>query len=126
MGKLKRTLTVTIAPDRSDFLRASAKRAAVGVKGRAYQGEVLAFDSPATFFSKLTERRWQLVNELLGNGTVGMRELARRVGRDVRRVHDDTSILVELGLMEKDARGALHCPYDEIHIDMHMTARKVA
>ena len=36
------------------------------------------------------------------------------------------AIVVELGLMEKDARGALHCPYDEIHIDMHMTARKVA
>lgn len=126
MGKPERTLTVTIAPDKSEFLRASAKRAAAGTMAQAYQGEVLAFDSPATFFSNLTERRWQIVNELLGNGTVGVRELARRVGRDVRRVHDDTSALVEVGLIEKDGRGALYCPYDEIHIDMHMTPRKVA
>ena len=60
---------------------------------------------------------------MLGQGTVGVRELARRVGRDVKGVHTDTQILVDIGVLEKDSKGALRCPYDSIHIDMRMKAR---
>jgi predicted transcriptional regulator len=68
-----------------------------------------------------------LLNALLGSGTVGVRELARRLGRDVRRVHEDAAALVELGLIEKDERGALYCPYGNIHVDMVMApSTKVA
>lgn len=58
---------------------------------------------------------------MMGSGTVGVRELARRLGRDVKRVHEDAQILVKLGLLEKDQSGALLCPYNDIHVDMHVT-----
>lgn len=54
-----------------------------------------------------------------------MRELARRLGRDVKRVHEDAAALIELGLIEKDERGALLCPYENIHVDM-VVARQAA
>lgn len=61
-----------------------------------------------------------MLAELQGAGEVGVRELARRLGRDVKRVHEDAAALVEVGLLEKAESGALICPYVDIHVDMHM------
>lgn len=57
-------------------------------------------------------------------GEIAIRELARRVGRDVRRVHEDVQVLIELGLVERDAAGGVACPFDEVHIDMRMQAER--
>ena len=51
-----------------------------------------------------------------------MRELARRVGRDVKRVHEDIVVLENLGLLERTASGGVVCPYTSLHIDMHLKA----
>jgi len=104
-------------PNWQEVLRREAKAA---FQADAYQGEILNFDSPATFFSRLTERRWVLVNTLQGCGELPVRELARRVGRDVKRVHEDAGVLVDLGLVERTSRGGLLCPYADIHVDMHL------
>jgi predicted transcriptional regulator len=85
-----------------------------------YQGEYLDFATPGLFFSKLTANRWALAHALQGHGETGVRELARRVGRDVKRVHEDTAALVELGLIEKTEDGRLLCPYADIHVDLHL------
>ena len=45
-----------------------------------------------------------MVAELQGAGSVGVRELARRLGRDVKRVHDDASAWVEMGLVQTAVR----------------------
>jgi len=122
-----RTLTITTNPNWKSALRAAGQRAKAGLTSGEYQGETLNFETPGAFFSHLTERRWLLLNELLGSGTVGVRELARRLSRDVKRVHEDAAALVELGLIEKDERGALYCPVGNIHVDMVMTpSTKVA
>lgn len=55
-----------------------------------------------------------------------MHELESRLNRDVKRVHEDASVLVELWLIEKGERGALNCPFDNTHVDMMMSARPVA
>lgn len=115
-----RTLTITTNPDWKSALRAVGARAVHGLETGQYQGETLNFETPGAFFSRLTERRWELLNILLGSGTVGVRELARKLGRDVKRVHEDAAALVELGLIEKDERGALNCPFGNIHVDMVM------
>jgi len=120
-----RTLTITTNPDWEAELVAAGERAEIGIDTGTYQGETLNFATPGTFFSHLTERRWQLLNELLGAGTVGVRELSRRLGRDVKRVHEDAASLVNLGLLEKDERGALYCPFEHIHVDMTLE-KKVA
>lgn len=117
-----RALTITIDPDWKTALRTAGRRAAAGIATGLPQGETLNFETPAVFFAHLNERRWLLLHDLLGQGTVGVRELARKVGRDVKGVHTDTQILVDIGLLEKDVKGALRCPYDRIHIDMVMQA----
>lgn len=112
-----RTLTITLQPD----WRAALKQAALGAAtADHYSGETLNFDSPAAFFSQLTERRWAIVNALLGAGEVGVRELARQLERDVKRVHEDCTALVALGLIERNPQGRLLCPFADIHVDMHL------
>lgn len=113
----KRTLTVTINPDWRAALRA-AGRGAFAADG--YQGETLNFETPAAFFSRLTEKRWAMLHALQGVGELAVRELARRLERDVKRVHEDAGSLVELGLIERTERGGLVCPFDDIHVDMHL------
>jgi len=117
---MTRTLTITLHPDWAGALRQASAKAQRGLSGKGYQGEMLNFESPGVFFGRLTERRWELVRALQDEGACGVRELARRVGRGVRRVHEDASILAELGLIEKDAKGKLSCPYKDIHVDMHL------
>ena len=112
-----RTLTITLQADWKAALCQTARAAAAAT---TYQGETLNFDSPAAFFSQLTERRWAIINALQGAGEVAVRELARRLGRDVKRVHEDASALAALGLIERTARGGLICPFVDIHVDMHL------
>lgn len=114
----KRTLLITMTADWQAALRAAGQRAAA----RSYQGEVLNFETAGGFFGKLTERRWALVHALQGQGAMSVRELARRVARDVRRVHDDVAVLAELGLFERTDTGGVVCPFDAVHIDMRLTA----
>lgn len=113
----KRTLTITLDADWKRALRSNARQA---FESETYQGETLNFETPGAFFSRLTSRRWAMINALLGAGETPVRELARRLDRDVKRVHEDASALVELGLIERTERGGLLCPYEDIHMDMHM------
>ena len=113
-----RFLTITLQPDCQAGLRAAAMAAGKG----AYAGEVLNFESPGHFFSKLTERRWELVRTAQGKGELSVRELARLVERDVKRVHEDVVALAELGLLERTAAGGVVCPFESMHIDMHLKA----
>jgi predicted transcriptional regulator len=113
----KRTLTITLRPDWQAALRAAAGGA---FQRRRYAGETLNFESPAAFFGQLTEKRWALVRLLQEAGELPVRELARRAGRDVKRVHEDAQALVALGLFEKSVGGGLICPFADIHVDMHL------
>ncbi len=61
---------------------------------------------------------------LIAKGEVRLREQARRLGRDMKRVHEDARERVELGLIERTERAGMICPYADIHMDMHM--RRVA
>ena len=112
----KRFLTITLQPDWRSALRATAKVA----KAKSYQGEVLNFESPGQFFGQLTEKRWDIVRAAQGKGELSVRALARMVGRDVKRVHEDVGILTELGLLERTEDGGVLCPYTSMHIDMHL------
>ena len=114
----KRTSMITMTPDWRAALLAAGKRAT----SRGYQGEVLNFESAGSFFGRLTKRRWDLVQTLQGQGPMAVRKLARRVARDVRRVHDDVEVLAELGLLERTDSGGVECPFESVHIDMRLTA----
>lgn len=113
-----RNLTITLDQNWIGALRAAGKRA----KANSYQGENLNFESPGAFFARLTERRWQIVRLLQGRGETAVRELARLLERDVKRVHEDVTILAELGLVERTESGGVVCPFDSVHIDMRLQA----
>jgi len=114
----ERYLTITLQPDWKGALRAMAQAA----KADEYQGEVLNFESPGHFFGQLSEKRWEIVRAAQGKGELSVRELARAVGRDVKRVHEDVVILAELGMLERTEGGGVICPYSSMHIDMYLKA----
>ena len=114
----KRRLTITMQPDWQGALRTAGKSA----KANTYQGEVLNFESPGQFFGQLTEKRWAVVGACQGKGELSVRELARGLGRDVKRVHDDVVMLAELGLVERTESGGVSCPFSSMHIDMYLEA----
>lgn len=112
----QRTLTITLQPD----WRAALRAAGAAASRAGYQGEVLNFETAGALFARLTERRWDLVHALQGQGSMSMRELARRIGRDARRIQEDVKTLAELGLIERDEAGSVACPFAEIHVDLYL------
>lgn len=114
----KRYLTITLQPDWKTALRAVGRSA----KANTYQGEVLNFESPGQFFGQLTEKRWEIARVCQGKGELSVRELARAVERDVKRVHEDVVTLAELGLVERTESGGVICPFASMHIDMVLQA----
>jgi predicted transcriptional regulator len=114
----QRQLTITLNDDWKGALRGAGKRA----QAQTYQGERLNFEDPGQFFGQLTEKRWNLVRVAQGKGALSVRELARHVNRDVKRVHEDIVILAELGLLERTATDGVICPFESLHIDMHLHA----
>jgi len=85
-----------------------------------YIGEHFDFESPAALFRVLTPKRWELIENLQKAGPLGVRALARALGRDVKRVHDDASAMIEVGMVEKTPDGKLIVPFDEIRADFVM------
>ena len=114
----QRNLTITLQPD----WKAAIRAVGVAAKADTYQGEVLNFETPAQFFRQLSEKRWDIVRAAQGKGDLPVRELARIVDRDVKRVHEDVGILTELGLLERTESGGVSCPYTSMHIDMYLKA----
>lgn len=88
----------------------------------SYQPEHIYFSSPAALFQKITPKRWELIAKLQETGTVSIRELARLLGRDIRRVHDDTVALIEEGVVEREGNGVC-VPFAEIHTDFSLKSK---
>ena len=82
----------------------------------------VAFGSLRELFSAITEKR--LVRFVAEHESLNTRQLAHALGRDYKNVHTDVRELQELGLLEKDSRGRLSAPYDEIVI--HASVRDAA
>jgi len=89
-------------------------------KSGKHKGEHFDFESPAALFRVLTPKRWELIECLQKTGPLGVRALARALERDVKRVHDDASAMIEVGMVEKTADGKLAVPFDEIRADFVM------
>ena len=80
------------------------------------------FSSTAQLFSTITLKRWELIEHLQKIGPSSVRGLARSLGRDVRRVHDDVMALIEWGIVERDDNGKVLVPFDVIHIGIDLKA----
>jgi len=86
------------------------------------QGCFITFASPEALWSTLTANRWGILKALTGAGPLGVRELARRVGRDVKGVHTDAQALVAAGVIDRTNDSKLLFPYDEVRLELVLKA----
>ena len=93
---------------------------------RAFEGEpqgtFISFESPALLFKVITGKRWELLKLMTGTGPVTIREVARRLGRDVKAVHGDVHALLKTGILQKTDNGRIDFPFDAVHVDFTLKA----
>ena len=84
-------------------------------------GPRISFESPELLWQVLTAKRWQILKIMAGAGSLAMREVARRVERDLKAVHGDIHALLDAGILRKDESGVIF-PYDAIHVNFMLEA----
>ncbi|HEY3909841.1 MAG TPA: helix-turn-helix domain-containing protein [Stellaceae bacterium] len=86
------------------------------------QGAFISFASPELLWKVITPKRLELLRALTGAGPISIREIARRVGRDVKSVYGDVQALLKAGILDRAEDGHIRLPYDEIHVDFVLRA----
>lgn len=86
------------------------------------QGAFITFPTVELLWKVITPKRWELLRAVAGAGPLAIREVARRVGRDVKSVHGDVSALLQAGVIERTENGRVAFPYDEIHVNFVLRA----
>ena len=86
---------------------------------RAERGDPVEPEHNITFVtwsalaSRMTDKRYELLRLLHRQPAVSVSALARDLGRDFKRVHEDVKALEDIGLIERED-GLLKADYDEI------------
>ncbi len=115
------TLTVglsTIADAKARFVEAG-RRALAGETAEAVPS--VNFTSYDEMHRVLAPSRLAIVKALAGHGALSIREVARRVNRDVQAVHRDVTTLVNAGVINPTENG-IEFPYDRIHFEYDVSA----
>jgi predicted transcriptional regulator len=97
------------------------RRVSAAFRGKK-QGARISFASEDLLWKTLTPKRWALLKLMAGQGSMAIREVARRAKRDVRAVHSDVHVLLRTGVLEKTEEGGVVFPYDTIHVDFLLKA----
>ena len=90
--------------------------------GKPQKNARISFETPELLWKVLTARRWELLKSLCGVGPVSIREAARRVGRDVKTVHGDVTALLDAGVLDRTASGAIEFPYEAVKVEFLLQA----
>ena len=72
-----------------------SRRAAGAFRGEE-QGAHISFESVDLLWGTLTKKRWEILEGMTGQGALSIREVARRVGRDVKAVHGDMTAVLHV------------------------------
>ena len=110
------TVTLEVRP-LSDTLQDFAKAWKTG----KLSGPRISFETPELLWQVLTAKRWEILKTMAGAGALAIREVARRVERDVKAVHGDIHALLDAGILEKTDSGIIF-PYDAIHVNFMLEA----
>jgi predicted transcriptional regulator len=104
-----------------------AKARFVEAGRRALAGEMVEA-SPSINFATyddmhrvLAPSRLAIVKALAGQSALSIREVARRVNRDVQAVHRDVTTLINAGVIDRTADG-IEFPYDRLHFEYDVSA----
>lgn len=90
--------------------------------GKAERAARINFATPELLWKVLTTKRWEILRAMCGQGPLSMREIARRVGRDVKAVHSDVRALTLAGVLDKAENGGTIFPYDAVRVDFLLKA----
>jgi predicted transcriptional regulator len=104
------TVTLSVASR-----EAVTQRLGAAFRGEA-QGAHISFASVELLWETLTKKRWEILQVMTGEGILSIREVARRVGRDVKAVHGDVTALILAGVIDRAATG-IAFPYDAVHVE---------
>lgn len=110
--------TVTIGVSTLDEVK---HRLAEAFKGKP-QGSRISFASADLLMRVLTEHRLRLLSVMCGAGPISLREAARRVDRDVKRVHGDVHALLKGRILRKTEDGKIEFPYDSVRVEFELKA----
>jgi predicted transcriptional regulator len=87
------------------------------------QGAFIRFVSVEGLWKVITPKRWGVLRAMTGGaGPLAIREVARRVGRDVKSVHGDLQAFLKAGVIDRVDDGRILFPYDEVHVDFVLRA----
>lgn len=86
------------------------------------QGAFISFSSPELLWKAITPKRWAVLQAMTGAGPIAIREVARRVERDVKSVHGDVQALLKVGVIDRAVNGRIVFPYDAVHVDFVLRA----
>jgi predicted transcriptional regulator len=97
------------------------KRAERAARGEPQDARI-EFVSSDLFFRIMTAKRWEIVRAMAGAGPLSIREVARRVKRDVKGVHGDVRALLNCGVLSKTEGGQVIFPFKAVHVDFMLEA----
>jgi predicted transcriptional regulator len=112
-----KTAVIEINPDWKAALRTGAKGIRQAAKSGRTQTATFSYASPELLFSEISPKRWGVLEAMSGAGELSLRELARRLERDVKSVHRDVHVLLAIGLLGKAGSGKIVCPFDRVRVD---------
>lgn len=82
----------------------------------------ITFATPELLWKVLTAKRWQLLKAMCGAGPLSIREVARRVDRDVKAVHTDVTALLNAGVLDRVEDGRVVFPFDSVKVEFLLHA----
>jgi predicted transcriptional regulator len=107
---MTKVLTISVAS-----LDQVKDRLAAAFRGEP-QGHHISFLSVEQMWKTLAPKRTDILRAMTGAGPLSIREVARRVGRDVKAVHGDVHALLSAGVIDREGKGVV-LPYDAVHVD---------
>lgn len=97
------------------------RRAQAAFDGKR-QEPTINFASFKQLFTTMTMKRWEIVHAMAGAGPMSIREVARRVERDVKGVHADVSALLNCGVLSRTKEGRVVFPFNAVRVDVMIEA----
>ena len=98
-----------------------SRRTLQAFKGRKQRTRI-SFVTPELLWRVLTPRRWDVLKAMAGQGPLGIREIARRVARDVKAVHGDVQALVHAGVLNRTETNQVVFPFAAIRVEFTLRA----
>lgn len=90
--------------------------------GKAQRAARISFATPELLWKVLTAKRWEILKAMCGAGPLTVREIARRVDRDVKSVHSDLTALLNAGVLDRAETGQVVFPYESVRVEFLLRA----